>query len=866
MNGGMRPGRVFRPAPGSLATSRDPVPRGSVARRIYGGETNEINLLVRDKKLPPQFDDPVGIRTRLPGAAGALYDLLRTGGRALGRALGYEEGAAGGGAEEEAGEQIVYVEPSIRDARDMFPRNQCYTTVIPFLSYYYPQLARLQAYLTAYNREGDADEFDREPPPPKPVGRVNLTQEGPLPGEEQLEGEELLRVIDKLKIAQKEAGHIFGGRLVYREDIGIMVDPVTGTSYYPRLPGERRQVAELLGESEEDDSKFRAFILRASQVQQEEAQRRQREALAEPLVFPLGEVEPEDGVEGFQRVIDLDPRSNVMEAVAPSRPAEEPAEEPDEELAEERDEELAEELAEEYYGFVPRPSAWDSSSSSSSSSAAVQRDTDEKFVAMSDMQQLRLISERIATGGKIGKWGVIEAFEDVCRKVFGMWATESLYYNDPDRPKPEKQRKPGSRKRVRDPPDEDKLDKEFSSKFEEIQRLNFSGCLVVDISAFDMRPSAVAVRRPDAAATEDSIWGHVIPFVSPPGAGCVQFFDPQRHFEAPLIALDFSKANAEAGGFVFTRELCLRLLFAGQSQNENDQGATDVVGPGGRVNFFVRGVGILRHPARILPSRNTLISRTTGGLVLLEPDNTQHQLDRMVRPDQFMATRDFDQLRPIGRAQLARYYYTPTVQADEDYEEENPRLARNLDDARRLIYSGRPMDVTDPPILRGQATPRNLNAILFKPPATEMDIMLLRRNVYTVIVDTANDPLGTDAWEELDNPPFASRRAAEDNFFRKIRYAIEQQGYYLKDDIKELPENAQWNHFSDRSIPREPPAPDRLDVDDAVAPVDAPEAEAGLLAPMAPLLIHPALLDNQGNFLGPAVNQEPPPTFDPFDI
>jgi hypothetical protein len=776
----------------------------------------------------------------------------------LGRAFGYEEGAAGGGAEEEVGEQIVYVEPSIRDARDLFPRNQCYTTVIPFLSYYYPQLARLQAYLTAYKREGDADEFDREPPP---VGRVNLTQDGPLPGEEQLEGEELLRVIDKLKIAKEKAGHFFGKRLVYREDIGIMVDPVTRTSYYPRLPGERRQVAEQLGESEEDDSRFRAFMLRASQVQQEEAQRRQREGLEGPLVFPLGEVEPED-VKGSQVVVP-GPRSNVMDAVAPSRPAEEPAEEPDEEP----DEELDEELDEEYFGFVPRPSAWDSSSSSSSSSssAAVERDTDEKFVAMSDMQQLRLISERVATGGKIGKWGVIEAFEDVCRKLFGMWATESLYYNDPDRPRPER-RKPGSKKRVRDPPDEDTLDKEFSSKFEEVQRLNFSGCLVVDISAFDMRESAVAVRRPDAAAAEDSIWGHVIPFVSPPGAGCVQFFDPQRHFEAPLIALDFSKANAKAGGFVFTRELCLRLLFAGQSQNENDQGATDVVGPGGRANFFVRGVCILRHPARILPSRNTLISRTTGGLVLLEPDNTQHQLDRMVRADQFLATRDFDQLRPIGRAQLARYYYTPTVQADEDYEEENPRLARNLDDARRLIYTGRPMDVTDPPILRGQATPRNLNAILFKPPATEMDIMLLRRNVYTVTVDTANDPLGTDAWEELDNPPFPSRRAAEDNFFRKIRYAIEQQGYYLKDDIVELPESAQWNHYSDRSIPREPPAPDRLAVDDAVAPVDAPEAEAGLLAPMAPLLIHPALIDNQGQFLGPAVNQEAPPTFDPFDI
>jgi len=132
MRGGMRAANIFTPqsrlkrdAPSAVFRDRP------LQTRVFGGENWGDNDLIPGATLGRQFQAP---EVQAPPV---------------------EEGAAGGGADEG---QLVVPEPPLRPFRELFPPNTCFTMIIPFLSYYYPEFAALRQEFSPPDAAGGHDD------------------------------------------------------------------------------------------------------------------------------------------------------------------------------------------------------------------------------------------------------------------------------------------------------------------------------------------------------------------------------------------------------------------------------------------------------------------------------------------------------------------------------------------------------------------------------------------------------------------------------------------------------------------------------------------------------------------------------------
>lgn len=326
------------------------------------------------------------------------------------------------------------------------------------------------------------------------------------------------------------------------------------------------------------------------------------------------------------------------------------------------------------------------------------------MVPRSEYEQLQFIrtkrvSDHTGQGRELGRADILEDFVLVCDRVFpSTYLRNTVIHSFPDDNR--------ESSRAEDRSNTIRMDTRFTQLLELVQTSNWAGVLELKASRHDPRSTTVRVY-------------HVIPFVAPPRAKCIQFFDPQTKHGRPLTAIDMlleSDVEEEKYPYVLSRQNFIRMLHS--SQRGNLRGTDD-----GSYDLYVSRVMVLRREAQTLPRAFSLVSRHTGGRTLLSGQlvDRERQLSLLTRPDDLI--NDILRARPIGhgardaaavRASLEPHYmFDAPAPGEPDPNSTIEDIQRNFEEAKHLVYGGRAIQIRDPyNIYIGRPDDRKITATL----------------------------------------------------------------------------------------------------------------------------------------------------------
>jgi hypothetical protein len=360
--------------------------------------------------------------------------------------------------------------------------------------------------------------------------------------------------------------------------------------------------------------------------------------------------------------------------------------------------------------------------------------------ATSDARQLAFISKNRSRGGKKH---TVKDFIDICKRSFGDDDLDLV--------------------RIHKFPDvkayDDKDSERFADVLKMIQINNWAGFLHTRFSRHEPRMPASGQYRETLLNS-----GHIIPFVSPAGSGCIFFFDPLFKHTRPLVAIDMASDE-----YLLTPRTLMHILYDTR--------------PDAVSNYyqFVEEVVVLQRKAVPLQPQHGLVSRHTGGFLQLPDDEAERQeaLSLLTRPDDIYNS--LLTAQPIGAENLHGHFFTIghlPRRLKPDNIDIHPELAR------RYVYSGRAINPFDPPHVDLGIPGRNIDTMLEKTSSKGQRIqyeLKLRGDVVEgkLLKDGVLVPPTGEEGSATFVDRFATQAAARAEYYGSMRHLLDNLGYVI---------------------------------------------------------------------------------------